>query len=68
MEIPSDAEKITLRANKKYKICTCGSSKTLPYCDNSHRDLNEKKGTSYKSLKIFPSEDITLSVFSKNWK
>ena len=66
-EMPPDARKVVLRAGKKYSICSCGHSKSLPYCDDSHCSLNEEKGTSYKSLKIWPEKDITLIVFSKNW-
>ncbi len=58
---------ITLKANKKYKFCSCGESNTLPYCDNAHRSVNEIKGTSYKSVKITPKQDITIEVSCKNW-
>ncbi|MBW2985655.1 CDGSH iron-sulfur domain-containing protein [Candidatus Woesearchaeota archaeon] len=67
-DIPKGAYKISLKAGKKYKICTCGTSQMLPYCDDSHRQLNEEKGTSYKSLKIFPEKDTIIYVFSNNWK
>ena len=67
-DIPKGAYKINLKAGKKYKLCTCGTSQMLPYCDDSHRKLNEEKGTNYKSLKIFPKEDTTIYVTSKNWK
>ena len=66
-DIPKGAYKINLKAGKKYKLCTCGTSQMLPYCDNSHRELNEKEGTNYKSIKIFPKEDATISVNSNNW-
>ena len=59
---------ITLKAKQKYKICSCGESTILPYCDNTHRSVNERKGTSYKSVKITPKQDITIEVSSKNWK
>ena len=67
MEKPDNAIKIDLKAGKGYKFCSCGHSKTLPYCDNTHREVNEEKGTGYKSVKLFPESDITLSVYSKNW-
>ena len=60
--------KVVLKAGQKCSVCTCGSSKNLPYCDGSHRTVNGEKGTSYKSLKIWPQEDIVLELFSKNWK
>ena len=68
IDIPKGAYKINLKAGKKYKLCTCGTSQMLPYCDDSHRQLNKEKGTSYKSLKIFPEKDTTICVFSNNWK
>ena len=67
MEKPDNVIKIDLKAGKGYKFCSCGHSKTLPYCDNTHREVNEEKGTGYKSVKLFPESDITLSVYSKNW-
>ncbi len=67
MEKPDNAKKIELKAGKGYKFCTCGHSGTLPYCDNNHREVNEKRGTAYKSVKLFPESDITISVYSKNW-
>ncbi len=63
-----EIKEINLKANIKYSICTCGGSKNIPWCDNSHRILNEGKGTSYKSLKIIPKKDIILQISSSNWK
>ena len=63
-----DTKKVVLKAGQKFSVCTCGHSKALPLCDETHREVNEEKGTSYKSLKIWPQEDITLDLFSKNWK
>ena len=40
-----------IEANKDYYYCTCGYSKTQPFCDGSH------KGTSFKSLHF--SQNIT---------
>ena len=59
---------INLIKGNKYKLCTCGASKKIPFCDDSHRELNDKKGTSYKSLKITPKEDINMEVSSSNWE
>jgi len=67
MELPDKAVRVNLKAGKKYAICTCGNSKTMPYCDHSHRDVNEEKGTSYKSVKIYPETDITVSFYGANW-
>ena len=44
--------KIKLKAGKKYSICSCGLSGSLPFCDNTHREFNSAKGTEYKSVKI----------------
>ena len=61
-------KKLSLKANTKYSLCTCGASKTLPFCDNSHRELNEKTGSNFKSFKITPAEDINMEVSSSNWE
>ena len=53
---------IKLKAGKKYSICSCGLSKSLPFCDNSHRQFNAENGTEYKSVKITPDTDITIEV------
>ena len=58
---------IKLKSDEKCSICTCGKSKNLPYCDNEHRNLNEEKRTSYKSLKIIPKSDIKLELYCSNW-
>lgn len=34
---------------KIYSWCTCGLSKTQPFCDNSHRDI---ESTPYRSIKV----------------
>ena len=60
--------KLDLKKGETYKICTCGTSKSIPICDDSHRQLNEEKGTSYKSLKITPMKDINMEVSSSNWE
>jgi CDGSH-type Zn-finger protein len=68
MEKPKNAVKVKLIKKKKYSFCTCGKSDTMPYCDNSHRLLNEEKGTDYKSLKVFPDEDTTMWISSSIWE
>jgi len=59
--------KICLKAGERYSICTYGASKCIHFCDNSHRQLNEEKGTQYKSLKTYSQTDVELYVNSKNW-
>ena len=41
-EIPNNAKKVKLKAGEKCSFCTCGKSKNLPYCDDSHRKFNEE--------------------------
>lgn len=60
--------KVSLRKGEICKICTCGKSNTIPLCDESHKALNEKNNTNYKSLKINPEEDITLNLTSNAWE
>ena len=57
-----------VKAGKKYSICSCGLSKSLPFCDNEHRLFNEKNNTQYKSVKIFPSEDTEIKLKVSNWE
>ena len=59
---------LLVKASKKYSICSCGLSKSLPFCDNEHRLFNEKNNTKYKSVKIFPSEDTNLKLKVSNWE
>ena len=59
---------IKLKACKKYKIRSCGLSKTLPFCDNTHREHNAFHNTEYKSVKITPDKDTVIQVISSRWK
>ncbi len=58
------------RPKQEVSMCTCGHSKTLPLCDDSHREINEQQGTNYKSFKLYnPSnETIIDKVYCSNWK
>ena len=38
---------LSVKARKKYSICSCGLSKSLPYCDNEHRQYNSENSTQY---------------------
>ena len=62
-----DEIELHVKAGKKYSICSCGLSKSLPYCDNAHREYNEKYSTQFKSVKIFPKEDAKLTLRASNW-
>ena len=59
---------IKLKAGKKYKICSCGLNKTLPFCDSNHREHNAAYKTEYKSVKITPDKDTVIQVISSRWK
>mgnify|MGYP001223734028 FL=1 len=59
---------LTLEADKKYSICTCGLSQTMPYCDNTHREYNAENNTEYKSLKITPDKDTSIEVTCSRWE
>ena len=60
--------KINLKSGKKYSICTCGLSKCIPFCDNSHREFNRSNGTEFKSLKIISKNDNIIEVSSSRWE
>ena len=59
---------IKLKAGKRYKICSCGLSQSLPVCDNAHRKFNATNNTEYKSVKIIPDSDTIIEVISNRWK
>ena len=61
------SKKVVMKFGRRYKLCTCGESKILPFCDDSHRELNKREGTNYKSIKISSENDTTIYVNSKNW-
>ena len=58
---------IKLKAGKKYSICSCGLSGSLPFCDNTHREFNVANGIEYKSLKIISEKDTTIELTSSRW-
>ena len=58
---------IKLKAGKRYKLCSCGLSQTLPFCDNAHREFNAANNTEYKSVKITPDSDTIIEVTSNRW-
>ncbi|MFT6077404.1 MAG: CDGSH-type Zn-finger protein [Myxococcota bacterium] len=48
--------KIEVEAGKTYYYCSCGLSKSQPFCDGSH------KGTGLKSI-IFKAEESKITYF-----
>ena len=54
-----NSKTINLKKRIKYKLCTCGFSNSLPFCDDKHKELNEKTNSNYKSLKITPESTST---------
>ena len=59
---------IKLFKGRKYCFCSCGLSKTLPFCDNAHRLYNQKNKTNYKSIKIISTESTRINISSSTWK
>tara|TARA_B100000686_G_C15812137_1_gene489479 strand:+ start:145 stop:354 length:210 start_codon:yes stop_codon:yes gene_type:complete len=59
--------RIKIKKNVKYSICSCGYSKKIPYCDNQHRIYNQKNNMNYKSVKIYATEDTEIELTCSNW-
>ena len=61
---------IKLAPGETCSICTCGHSKELPFCDDTHKIINEQEDTEYKSLKINNPTDkeIIIKASSSNWE
>ena len=59
---------IKFKAGKKYSICSCGLSGSLPFCDNTHREFNSANGTEYKSVKITSEKDTLIELTSSRWR
>ena len=60
--------KVKLHKGRKYSVCSCGLSQLLPFCDNTHREYNEKHGTNYKSVKITAEETTQINLNSSTWR
>ena len=59
--------KLFLKAGQTYSICSCGYSKMMPICDNTHRSLNTENCTDYKSIKITSDVDANIQLSSSRW-
>ena len=66
-KFPPGARTVELKAGKKYSFCSCGHSNNLPFCDNTHRKINEERGTNYKSFKVCVCNDTKILIYSSNW-
>ena len=64
MDKPENAVKLKLKANKKYSLCTCGKSDTLPYCDNNHRIFNDENDIMNKNVNEVNGEVLVVSQFT----
>ena len=67
IELPKGAKSIIVKKGKRYSICTCGASSVMPFCDGSHREINEKDHCNYKSIKIISEKDTNLQLHSTSW-
>eukprot|EP01006_Ploeotia_vitrea_P024245 TRINITY_DN57015_c0_g1_i1.p1 TRINITY_DN57015_c0_g1~~TRINITY_DN57015_c0_g1_i1.p1 ORF type:complete len:354 (+),score=42.21 TRINITY_DN57015_c0_g1_i1:61-1122(+) len=52
--------KAEVEKGRNYYWCSCGYSKTQPYCDGSHKRINAEQGTSYRPVLFQATEDTTL--------
>ena len=63
-----DDYNLEIKVGKKYSICSCGLSESLPFCDNAHREYNFKNSTQYKSVKLFQDKGKSIVLKCSNWK
>ncbi|MBS3093366.1 CDGSH iron-sulfur domain-containing protein [Candidatus Pacearchaeota archaeon] len=63
-----EQKSLNMKEGLTYKVCSCGHSKILPLCDESHKAYNEEHGTNYKSVRVTPEIDTEVKVACKNWE
>lgn len=51
---------VRLEEGKTYYYCTCGMSKTQPFCDGSHNGYNIANGTNFEPLVFTAAETKTV--------
>lgn len=51
---------VKVEAGKTYYWCSCGMSKTQPYCDGSHAAFNRDQGTSFAPVKYVAEDNRTV--------
>lgn len=49
--------KVDVEAGKKYFWCSCGASKSQPFCDGSHKAFKNEDGTSKMKSVIFEATE-----------
>ncbi|MEK6826738.1 MAG: CDGSH iron-sulfur domain-containing protein, partial [Nanoarchaeota archaeon] len=45
LEKTADSIEVKLKAGLTYSFCTCGASNKIPFCDDSHRQVNDVLST-----------------------
>ena len=63
--------KVMLEKGKTYAWCQCAGSKNQPFCDNSHKKLNEKEKNVIESLvdaNMISSKDKGQKLIAKDDK
>ena len=68
MEPIPNSKKVKLTTGQKGSFCSCGQSKTLPFCDDSHREYNAKNGSTFRPVKIWPDRDVEIDAYCSNWE
>jgi CDGSH-type Zn-finger protein len=48
---------VSVEAGKKYSWCECGHSSRQPFCDGTHKKINEKTGSQFKPVRYTATED-----------
>lgn len=51
---------VRVQAGKTYFYCTCGLSKTQPFCDGSHVTFNATHGTSFEPIRFVAEQARTV--------
>lgn len=49
--------KVSVKKGVTYSWCSCGLSQKAPFCDGSHKKLNEEQKLNFRSVKFTAEED-----------
>ncbi len=55
--------KIQVEKGKKYFWCSCGLSKTQPFCDGAHKANKNEDGTSKMKSVVYEADEDKLVYF-----